>query len=69
MQFIEDLLCVIHDKMDHSRITLPQLKMKNKMVFKLGYLPMTLIGMIVHGHRDKAFLQYFNESSPMILIS
>jgi hypothetical protein len=36
MLFKEDFLCVIHDKMDHSKITLPQLQVKNKMVSKLG---------------------------------
>jgi hypothetical protein len=35
--------------------------MKNKMVFGLGQLQMTLIGMIVHGHGDKTFVQYSNE--------
>jgi len=34
---------------------------KNKMVFGLGELPMTLTQMITHGHGDKAFAQYFNE--------
>jgi len=43
--------------------------MKNKMVFGLGQLQMTLIGMIVHGHGDKAFVQYSNELCSMILIS
>jgi hypothetical protein len=36
MQSKEDFLCVIHDKMDHSKTTLLQLQMKNKMVSKLG---------------------------------
>jgi hypothetical protein len=47
--------------MDHSKTALPQLQVKNKMVSELGPLPMTLIGMIVHGHGDKTFVQYFNE--------
>jgi len=54
-------LCVIHDKMDHSKIILPQLQMKNKMVSKLGQSLVTLIGMIVHGHEDKTFTRYSNE--------
>jgi hypothetical protein len=29
-------LCVIHDKMDHSKTILPRLQVKNKMVFGLG---------------------------------
>jgi hypothetical protein len=51
----EDFLCVIHDKMDHSKTTLLWLQMKNKMVFELGQLLMALIGMIAHGHGDEDF--------------
>jgi hypothetical protein len=50
--------------MDQSKTTLPQFQMKNKMVSRLGQLPMTLIGMIAHGHGDKTFIQYFNELWP-----
>jgi hypothetical protein len=38
--------------------------MKNKMVYKLGQLPITLIGMIIHGHGDETFIQYFNDLWP-----
>jgi hypothetical protein len=31
------------------------------MVSRLAQLLVTLIGMIVHGHRDEAFTQYSNE--------
>jgi hypothetical protein len=55
MQSKEDFLCVIHDKMDHSKTILPWLQVKNKMVFRLGQLLVTLTGMIVHGHGDKTF--------------
>jgi hypothetical protein len=61
MQSKEDFLCVIHDKMDHSKTTFPWLQVKNKMVCRLGQLLMTLIGMIVHGRGDEAFTQYSNE--------
>jgi hypothetical protein len=37
---------------------------KNKMVFDLGQLLVTLIGMITHGHGDEAFAQYSNELWP-----
>jgi hypothetical protein len=47
--------------MDHSKTTLPRLQVKNKMVVRLGQLPITLIGMIVHGHGDEVFDQYSNE--------
>jgi len=61
VQSKKDFLCVIHDKMDHSKTTLPWLQVKNKMVSGLGLLPMTLTGMIIHGHGDEAFAQYSNE--------
>ncbi len=64
MQSKEDFLCVIHDKMNHSKIALPWFQVKNKMVFGLVWLLMTLIGMIVHGHGDEAFVQYYNELWP-----
>jgi hypothetical protein len=34
------------------------------MVSRLGQLLVTLIKMIVHGHGDKTFIQYFNELWP-----
>jgi hypothetical protein len=61
MQSKEDFLCVIHDKMDHSKTTLFRLQVKKKMVSELGQLQMTLTRMITHGHGDEAFTQYSNE--------
>ncbi len=58
MQPREDFLYVIHDEMDHFKITLPYLQVMNNMVFGRGQLLMTLIGMIVHGHGDETFTQY-----------
>jgi hypothetical protein len=52
---------VIHDKMDHSKIAIPRFEMKNKITAWLGQLPVTLMGMIVHGHEDEAYVQYSNE--------
>jgi hypothetical protein len=38
--------------MNHSKIVLPRLQVKNKMVVGLGQLPIMLSGMIAHGHGD-----------------
>jgi hypothetical protein len=38
--------------MDHSKIVLPRLQVKNKMVVGLGQLLITMIRMIAHGHSD-----------------
>jgi hypothetical protein len=40
--------------------------MKNKMVSKLGQLPITLNGMIIHGHGDEAFIHILMSFAPMI---
>ncbi len=50
--------------MDHLKIALPRLQVKNKMVVGLGQLLIMLIGMIVHGHGDEVFAQYSNELWP-----
>ncbi len=64
IQSKEEFLCIIHDKMDHSKTTLPRLQVKNKMVVGLSQLLITLTKMIVHGHGDEAFAQYSNELWP-----
>jgi hypothetical protein len=50
--------------MDHANIALPRLQVCNKMISSLGQLPITLTGMIVHGHGDEKYAQYFNELWP-----
>jgi hypothetical protein len=50
--------------MDHTKITLPRLHVKKKMVIGFGQLPIMLTKMIVHGHGDEAFVQYSNELWP-----
>jgi len=55
LQSKEDFFCIIHDKMDPSKTALPRLQVKNKLVIRVGQLPITLNGMIVHGRDDEAF--------------
>jgi hypothetical protein len=64
MQSKDEFLYIIHDKMDHAKIALPRLQMCNKMIFGLGNLSITLMGMIAHGHGDEKYAQYFNEFWP-----
>jgi hypothetical protein len=59
-----EVFVIIHDKMDHSKIVLPRLQVKNKMVVGLGQLPISLTRMIAHGHCDEAFAKYSNELWP-----
>jgi hypothetical protein len=35
--------------------------MKNKIIAGLGQLPVTSMGMIVHGYENEAYVQYSNE--------
>jgi hypothetical protein len=56
IQSKEEFFCIIHNKMDHSKIALARLQVKNKMVVGLSQLPITLTKMIVHKHGDEAFI-------------
>ncbi len=60
----DEFLCIIHGKMDHTKIALPRLQVYNKMISSLGQLPITFMGMIMHGHGDERYAQYFNELWP-----
>jgi hypothetical protein len=40
--------------MHYEKIALLMFQVTNKMIFGLGQLPVTLIGMIVHGHSDES---------------
>jgi hypothetical protein len=53
VQSKDEFLCIIHDKMDRAKIMFPTLQVCNKMIFGLGQLPITHMGMIVHGHGDE----------------
>ncbi len=64
MRSKDEFLCIIHDKMDHVKTALPRLQVYNKMISGLGPLPITLIGMITHGHETKKYAQYSNELWP-----
>jgi len=55
MRSKDEFLYIIHDKMDHAKITLPRLQMANKMICGLGQLPIILTSMIVHGHGDERY--------------
>jgi hypothetical protein len=41
--------------MDHAKLALPRFQVINKMIFRLGQLPITFIGMIMHGPRDERY--------------
>jgi hypothetical protein len=57
-------LCIIYDKIDHSKIVISRLQFENKMVLGLYQLLITLIKIIVHGHENEEFVEYSNEFQP-----
>ncbi len=59
-----EFLCIIHDKMDHTKIILPKLQVCNKMISRLGQLHVTLMDMITHGHGNEKYVEYLNELWP-----
>ncbi len=64
MRSKDEFIYIIHNKMDHAKITLPRLQVVNKMICGLGHLPIMLTGMIAHGHVDERCAQYSSEVWP-----
>jgi hypothetical protein len=52
------VLCIMHDKMDHSKTTSPCFSLKTKSVDAYLKLPVSVTGMIAHGHGDKKYAHY-----------
>jgi hypothetical protein len=52
------VLCIMHDKMDHSKIASLCFASKTKSVDAYLKLPVSVTGMIVHGHGDKKYAHY-----------
>jgi hypothetical protein len=50
--------------MDHAKTTLLRLQVAKKMICGLGQLPITLMGIIAHGHGNERYAQYSNELWP-----
>ena len=48
-------LCIIHDKMDQSKTAIPQIKPVPKSLNGVERLPVSLTGMLTHGHGQTAY--------------
>jgi hypothetical protein len=48
-------LCIIHDKMDHTKTAIPKMQRITKATSGLGQIPISLTGMLTHGHGDGAY--------------
>ena len=45
-------LCIIHDKMDQQKTAIPRLRLRSKETERSSQLPISLTGMITHGHGE-----------------
>ena len=52
------VLSIIHDKMDHSKTASPHFSHKNKSTEGFMKLPISVTGMIEHGHGDIRYVHY-----------
>jgi ribosomal protein L32 len=59
-----EVLCIIHDGMDSRKTALPRLRIIMKGSSGLGQLPMTLTGMLTHGHGDGAYANFSTDFWP-----
>ena len=53
-----EFICIIHDKMDTQKTTLPRMRVITKGTSGLGKLPMSVTGILAHGHGDGAYAHY-----------
>jgi hypothetical protein len=51
-------LYIIHDKMDHTKTAIPRMQRITKATSGLGQIPISLTGMLTHGHGDGAYVHY-----------
>ena len=49
---------IIHDKMDHSKTSSPHFSHKSKHIDSFMKLPISVTGMIAHGHGDIRYAHY-----------
>ena len=52
------VLCIMHDKIDHSQTASPCFTLKTKSVDAYLKLPVSVTGMIAHRHGDKKYAHY-----------
>ena len=53
-----EFLCIIHDKMDHTKSAIPRMQRSTKATSGLGQIPISVTGMLTHGHSDGAYAHY-----------
>ena len=53
-----EFLCIIHDKMDHTKSAIPRMQRSTKATCGLGQIPISVTRMLTHGHGDGAYAHY-----------
>ena len=53
-----EFLCIIHDKMDHTKSAIPRMQRSTKATSGLGQIPISVTGMLTHGHGDRVYAHY-----------
>ena len=53
-----EFLCIIHDKMDHTKFAIPRMQRSTKATCGLGQIPISNTEMLMHGHGNGAYAHY-----------
>ena len=53
-----ELLCIIHNKMDHIKTAIPRMQQITKATSGLGRIPISVTVMLTHGHGDGTYAHY-----------
>ena len=53
-----EFLCIIHNKIDHTKSAISRMQRSTKATSGLGQIPISVIGMLTHGHGDRAYAHY-----------
>ena len=53
-----EFLCIIQDKMDHTKSTIPRMQRSTKATSGLGQIPISVTEMLTHGHGNGAYAHY-----------
>ena len=53
-----EFLCIIHDKMDHTKFAIPRMQRSTKATSGLGQIPISVTRMLMHVHGDRAYAHY-----------
>lgn len=59
MERLDSYLCIIHDKMDQKKTCLPRLNLAPKAISSSMQLPVSLFGIIAHGHGAQNYGNFF----------